>query len=367
MKIICPRKTLLQGVQTAGRAVSSRSSLAILSHILIRAQDNKITLAATDLEIGVECSVAAEVIEKGSLTLPSKVITEVLASLTDEIVTISVDGENKVSITSGSSDYQILGMAPEEFPMLPEVKDEASFSIQKSVLRDAIEKSAFAVSPDESRASLTGILVSLEEGELSLVSTDTHRLCLVNCEVETWEGEISAIIPGRAMSEMHRIIQDEEGVVKITVSQNQALFTVDDVSLVSRLIEGQFPNYQKVIPQEYAKRLIVPTEQLLQSVKRASIVARDNSNRVVLSTEDNVLKVTAESTSVGTAREELDVVLEGEDIEIAFSAKYLMDFLVALGSAESIEMQLTSNVGPSVLRPHNDEDYTYVLMPMQIR
>lgn len=366
MKIVCSRKDLFEGVQTAARAVSSRSSLPILSHLLISAQDGVIKLAATDLEIGVECRISANIEEQGSLTVPARIVSEMLSTLPESDVLISVDESNRVSLKCGTSDYQILGLPAEEFPMLPEVKDDVAFTVEKSALRSAIEKTIFAVSQDESRASLTGVLIMLEEGELRLVATDTHRLCMMECPITEGKGQTAAIVPGRAMGELHRIVQDEDGVVTVNVSQSQVLFSVDGTVLISRLIEGQFPNFQKVIPQEFNKRVIVPTDQFLQSVRRAAIVARENANRIVLRTQDAKLTVTAESSSVGTAYEEVDIAIDGEDIEMAFSAKYLMDFLGVIGT-EAVEMQLTGNLSPALLRPQDDETYGYVLMPMQIR
>jgi len=366
MKVICSRKDLYEGVQTAARAVSARSSLPILSHLLVRTQEDRIRLAGFDLEIGVECSVAANVQDAGSLTVPARILSEVLSTLPDTEIVLSVDEGNKVSLKCGTSDYEILGLPPEEFPMLPEVKDEASFTAEKASLKSAIEKTIFAVSQDESRASLTGILLTLQDSYLRLASTDTHRLCVVDCPLGQSQGEATSIIPGRAMAELQRIVGDGEGNVVASVSQSQVLFNVDDTVLVSRLIEGQFPNYQKVIPQEYTKKLIIPTEQLQQSVRRASIVAREDANRIVLRTSDAKLTVTAESSSVGRAYEEVDVVREGEDVEMAFSAKYLLDFLAVLDT-EAVEMQLTGNLSPALLKPQDNESYTYVLMPMQIR
>lgn len=367
MKVICSRKDLFEGVQTAARAVSSRSSLPILGHLLIRTQDSKIRLAATDLEIGVECSVTANVEEAGSMTVPARVFSEVLSTLPDTDVILSVDEGARVSLKCGTSDYQILGLPAEEFPMLPEVKDEISFKIEKATLRKAIEQTIFAVSQDESRASLTGILLMLQEENLRMVSTDTHRLCVTDSLITEGKGESTAIVPGRAMGELHRIVSDkEEGLVTVNVSQSQILFNVNDSILVSRLIEGQFPNFQKVIPSEFSKKLIIPTEQFMQSVRRAAIVARDNANRIICRTDDAKITITAESSTVGTAYEEVDIVRDGEDMEMAFSAKYMLDFLGVIDT-ESIEMQLTGNLSPALLKPQESEDYSYVLMPMQIR
>jgi DNA polymerase-3 subunit beta len=199
-----------------------------------------------------------------------------------------------------------------------------------------------------------------------MVSTDTHRLSLVDSPITEGKGEATAIVPGRAMGELHRIVSDEEGTVTVNITQSQILFNVDDSILVSRLIEGQFPNFQKVIPQEFSKRLIVPTDQFQQSVRRAAIVARDNANRIILRTADAKLTINAESSTVGTAYEEVDIVRDGDDIEMAFSAKYLLDFL-SIVETEAIEMQLTGNLSPALLKPQESEDYNYVLMPMQIR
>ncbi len=366
MKINCSRKELFEGIQTAGRAVSSRSSLPILGHILIRTQNERITLAATDLEIGVECIVRAKVETPGSLTVPAKVISEVLSTLPDTEIALSVDENNRVTVKWGTSDYQILGLPPEEFPMLPEVKDDVSFKIDKAELKRIIHQTSFAVSQDESRASLTGVLLQVTEDGLKLVSTDTHRLCIVEAPASEIKGETQAIVPGRAMAELQRVVEDEEGTVDVSVSHSQILFKSDDTLLISRLIEGQFPNFQKVVPQDFDKELIIPTDQLQQSARRAAIVARDDANRIVLRTGEQKLTITAESATVGKAYEEVDIAREGEDIEMAFSSKYLLDFLAVI-ETEAIEMQLTGPLSPALLRPQDSDNYTYVLMPMQIK
>jgi len=368
MKAICARKDLFQGVQVAGRAVSARSSLPILSHLLIRSDDEKLRIAATDLEIGMECSVPGTVQEAGSLTVPARIITEVLGGLPDSEVAISVDEANTTTIKCGTSEYTILGLPPEEFPMLPEVKDEASFSANRSVLRDAIRKTRFAVSQDESRARLTGILTVITDSMIRLVSTDTYRLAVYDFAAAEAAGETQVIIPGKSMAELERILGDEEGLVRAAISKTQVLFTVDDTLLVSRLIEGQFPDYDRVLPKEHNRRLTIPTEQLLTGVRRASIVARESANKAILRTGEDKMIITAESGGIGRAYEEVDLVREGEDIEIAFNAKFLMEFLDAVGS-EAVELQLTGQLNGALMKPSGSgeqEQYSYVLMPMQV-
>jgi len=365
VKVICSRKDLHDGVQTAGRAVSGRTSLPILGHLLIKAEENKLRLAATDLEIGMECLVEANVQEQGALTVPARVITEVLAALPDTDVALSVDETNTVNLKCGTSDYSILGLPPEEFPMLPEVREEVKFKIEHDVLREGIAKTSFAISADESRAILTGILLQVNGQSLKLVSTDTHRLCVFECPLVECEGTVNAIVPGRAMLELTRIVPEGEGTVNVAISPSQIMFKTGDTVLISRLIEGQFPNFEKVIPTEHDKRLTIPTEQFLQSVRRVAIVARENSNRTIISTEEGTLVLTAESGNVGRAHEEVEVIKEGDDLKMAFNSKYLLEMLSVV-EAEAVEVELSGEVSPALIRPQGQDNYTYVLMPMQV-
>lgn len=372
MKAICTRKDLFQSVQVAGRAVSARSSLPILSHLLIRTEGDNLRVAATDLEIGMECSAPAQVQEQGSLTVPARMFTELIGALPDHDVAISADEANTTTIKCGTSEFTVLGLPPEEFPMLPEVKEECWFAADKAAMRKAIRNTRFAVSQDESRARLTGILTCLTETSIKLVATDTHRLCLYEFAAAEAAGETQVIIPGRAMIELERILGDSEGQVRTAISKTQTLFTVDDTILVSRLIEGQFPDFERVIPREHNRKLTIPTEQLLTGVKRVSIVARESANKAIMRTESDKLAITAESSGVGRAYEEIDLVREGEDIEIAFNAKYLSEFLeaVADGGGEAVEMLLTGSLNAALMHPsaqgESAESYSYVLMPMQI-
>ena len=365
MKVICARKDLNEGVQTAARAVTARTSLPILGHLLITAEDERLRIAATDLEIGMECVVEANVQEPGSLTVPARYMTEVLNTLPETDVALSVDENFAVGIKCATSDFSILGLPPEEFPMLPEVKEEVSFIIDGDVLREGIRKTSFAVGVDESRAILTGILMQVTESGLKLVATDTHRLCVLDCPLVEVRGEVNAIVPGRAMNELSRIVPEGEGTVSVGISSSQVKFKAGDTVLISRLIEGQFPNFEKVIPTEYTKKLIIPREQFEASLKRVAIVAKENSNRAIIQTDDGKLTLTAESGTVGRAHEEVEVVKKGEDTRMAFSTRYLLDVLGVIDT-EAVEMELTGEVNQALIRPQDSTDYLYVVMPMQI-
>lgn len=373
LKAVCARKDLFEGVQTVGHAVSGRSALPILSHILMQSEDDGLRLSATDLELSISLKIPGHVEEEGGLTAPARLLTELLGSLPDSDVALSVDRSHAVRLHCNRSDYKLLGLPAEEYPKLPEVKDENRFVIAQSVLRDMIKQTVFAVSTDETRAILTGILMVFEGETLRFVATDTHRLAVRTASVKEGHGAQQAIVPARAMNELMRILEDAEGEVSVRLSENQVLFvTPQGISLVSRLIEGQFPNYQRVIPTAFQKRLTLKTSDFQKAVRRASIVARNAANRLILRTQGEMLTITAESSLEGNAYEEIEVAREGDDVEIAFNAKYLLDVLGVL-EEEGLYLELTEPLKPGVVRPvaptdGNGSESTYlcVLMPMQI-
>lgn len=391
LKAIATRKALFSAVQTVAHAVSGRSPLPILSHILLRTEEGGLRCVATDLELGISCRVAATVQEPGALTAPARTLVEVLGNLPDKSdVALSVDRSHTVHLHCGGqgagvarSDYKILGLPAEEYPQLPEVADAVSFSVPQAVLKEMIRKTIFAVSSDEGRAILTGILMVIDENSLHLVSTDTHRLALCSVPLQEVRGTQNAVVPARTMNELLRLLSEEEGNVHVTISSNQVRFNLpgeDEVQIVSRLIEGQFPPYQRVIPSDSLRRLIIPTQPFLQAVKRASIVARDSAsaNRIILHTNEDRLELTAENQIVGSAYEELEVRREGDDVQVAFNARYLMDVLSVI-EEEEVTLELTEPLKPGVIRPvpqppvgEEEKSATYplqylcVLMPMQI-
>ncbi|MHB0912079.1 MAG: DNA polymerase III subunit beta [Armatimonadota bacterium] len=365
MRAVCARKDLYHGVQVVSRAIAGRSAWPILNNVLVRTEDGHLRLTAFDLELGMECTVPATIETEGSLTVPAKVLSEVLATLPESQVQLSVDEQNAVNVRCDKSDYTILGLPPEEFRPLPEIPDERSFQITQAALRDMVKQTIFSVSPDESRAILTGVLLVLSGDDLKLVATDTHRLAVRSTSVANASGEATCIVPRRAFDEVSRLLEDEDTPVTVSLADTQIKFVVNGITIVSRLIEGQFPNYERVIPGEHQRKLTIPADELLAKVRRASIVARENANRIVFRTEGERLVMTAESGDVGKAYEELDIVKEGDDIEIAFNAKYLTEFLNVVGT-EGVFLELTGPLNPGAMKPVGQENYLYVLMPMQI-
>ena len=376
LRATAPRKELFEGIQTVGKAVATRSSLPILTHVRIAAKDGKVSMMATDLEMWMEHTLPGiSITEDGAATAPARNFTELLAAMPDADVSVTVEDEtNTLHLRCLKANYKLLGLSADEFPLLPQVKEDSRFVMDRETLRDAIKQTIFATSTDETRAILTGVLVVFQGDSLKLVATDTHRLAVRDCPVKEGTGSASAIVPSRAMNELLRIIGNEEGEVVVTLSGNQIQFQIDDekgskTTLISRLIDGQFPNYERVIPAQATKTLTVEREPLAAAVKRASIVARDSASRIVLrTTEDgDKLTITAESGSVGNAYEEVEVARTGDDspVEIAFNAKYLADVLNVLDT-EGLHIELTEPLRPGVIRPTDDADYLCVLMPMQV-
>lgn len=375
LKASAARKDLFEGIQIVGKAVATRSSLPILTHVRIAIDGGKISLMATDLEMWMEHTLqTTSIMSTGAATAPARNFTELLAAMPDAEVALDLDEDtNALHLRCAKANYKLLGLPADEFPLLPQVTAESSFVVDRAVLRDAIKQTLFATSSDETRAILTGVLVVFQGDSLRLVATDTHRLAVRDCPVKSGEGAASAIVPSRAMSELQRIIGSEEGAVEVTLSSNQIQFKVNDTrgetTLISRLIDGQFPNYERVIPTAATKTLTLERDPLTSAIRRAAIVARENSNRVVLrSTEDgDRLTLTAESGNVGNAYEEIEVARDGDPgpVEIAFNAKYLADVLGVL-DGPGLKLELTEPLRPGVIKPTESQDYLCVLMPMQV-
>jgi DNA polymerase-3 subunit beta len=370
LKAVVKRRDLTEGVQTVARAVSGRSALPILGHVLVRSRDGQLDLIATDLELAITTSIPAQVQEDGALTAPAKLITELLSSLSEGEIAVSVDRSHAVRVNAGRSDYKLNGLPAEEYPKLTAVQEVFHIRMAQPVLREMIRQVLFAVSRDEARAILTGVLAVLEDTTLRLVATDTHRLAVREHTVEEAGGSGQAIIPSRAMNELLHLLEDE-GEVEIVVGERDARFLLSHgVELTTRLIEGQFPNYSRVIPTGFQTSFTVEAGPFQSALRRAELVARSASHRVILSGSPDTLVITAESSTDGSAREEVELALEGERIEVAFNVRYLLDMLAVVDSP-GIRIELSDPLKPGLIKPSGTnpdavEDYLCVLMPMQM-
>lgn len=368
MKLTVPRKDLYEGLQIVTRAVSAQTTLPVLKNVLIEPGTDAIKLAATDLELGVEVLVPAAIQEGGSLTIPAKTFAEIVAALPEADVSLAGDDRDSLVICCRRSEYRINGLTAEDFPALPEVGGSVAFQLPQSLMKEMIRQTALAASDDDTRPILTGVCIILSEGSLRLAATDTHRLAVRTAKVTESSGDTTVIVPVRAMNELMRVLSDDgEAVLSVRVDQNQILFRTERVTLVSRLIEGQFPRYERVIPSTYTRRLTIKREDLQSALRRARIVARDAAakDRVVFETIGDNLVITAEGEE-GRAHEEFEIIREGDEISIAFNVNYTLEVLGVL-ETEGLFLEMTEPLSPALLRPVDGDDYLMVIMPMQVQ
>jgi DNA polymerase-3 subunit beta len=367
MNLTITKDQIIAGLQAVQNVVSTRTTLPILANVLIRAEGSHVEFTATDLDVTVACKVEAKVVKPGATTLPVKKLFGIVRELQGEIE-IETDDKNLSSIRSGSSFFKIHGLAADEFPPLPKFKDDKKVSQPQENIRAMIRKTSFAVSTDESRYVLNGIFISLKEGKMTFVATDGRRLALVDEEVDISEksaGEF--IVPAKAITELNRLLQDK-GDVELKFGENQASFALKNengfsVLLITKLIEGNYPNYRQVIPGEAKERIPVGREELVQALRRAEIMTSEKANSVKLSFGKNVLTITANSPEVGEARETMAINYKGKELAIAFNPRYLIDPLNAL-TEDEVFIELIDELSPGVIKINGP--FLYVVMPMRL-
>jgi DNA polymerase-3 subunit beta len=367
MNLTITKDQIIAGLQAVQNVVSTRTTLPILSNVLLHADGNHLEITATDLDVTVACKVEAKVTQPGSTTLPVKKLFGIVRELNGDI-DIEVDDKNIASIRSGSSFFKINGLGADEFPPLPKFKDDKKVALSQETIRSMLKKTAFAVSTDESRYVLNGIFISLKEGKMTFVATDGRRLALVDEEVEVSEkssGEF--IVPAKAVNELTRLLQDK-GTVEIKFGENQASFALQNensfsVLLITKLIEGNYPNYRQVIPGEAKERITLMREEFQQALRRAEIMTSEKANSVKLAFGRNNLTITANSPEVGEARETMAINYKGKEFAIAFNPRYMIDPLGAL-TEDEVFLELIDELSPGVLKVNGP--FLYVVMPMRL-
>ena len=366
MKITCERSYLSQALGVSGRAVSSRNTLPILSNVLLETQDDRLKLTATDLDTAIRCVIPANVAENGEVAVPSALLADVVSKLPDAPVTLEAHG-GKVSVRCGKSDYTILSLPAEDFPVVPQVQDGVELTLPQSTLKEMLRMTTFAASKEETRSILMGVLLEARGSNLTMVATDTHRLAWKQAALsEEVSQPVSVIVPAKPLAELERVLKDSvEETVHVRFGSSQVQFETDHVTLVSRVLDGQFPNYEKVIPKNVERTIRLDRSQLLDAVRRVYIVARQNSERGVWTTKGDLLEMTAESQEVGRAYEEVPISMDGGDITIAFNARYLMEVL-GIVDTEQVSLELTGALNPGILRAGDKKDFLYVVMPMNV-
>ena len=368
MNLTIAKDQLIHGLQSVQNIVSTRTTLPILSNVLLRAANNKLEFTATDLDVSISCSVEAKVKKPGATTVPVKRFFGVVRELASPEIELEVDEKHACNIRAGASFYKIHGLSADEFPPIQKLKEDKKIVLPQEKLKGMLRKTSFAISTDESRYVLNGIFISLKEHKMTMVATDGRRLALVDEELdipENSQGEF--IIPTKAVNELNRLLGDK-GDVELKLSDNQVSLTLNDdkgfsILLLSKLVEGNYPNYRQVIPSETKERIALPREELLAAVRRAQIMTSDKANSVKMAVSLNNLAITANSPEVGEARESMAINYKGKEMAIAFNPAYLVDPLAAL-TEDEVFLELIDELSPGVLKINGP--FLYVVMPMRL-
>ncbi len=362
MKFKVQKSILINAIQVVQNVISTKAALPILSNILIETQQSGITLTATDLDIGITCVIPVDIQEQGAITIPAKRFSDIIKEFPLESINITTKKNNLVIIDSEACQFKIMGLGREEFPNLPEFKDKKVIKIEQALLKQMLALTSFAVSFDETRYVLNGTLFKINKGVLTLVSTDGKRLAIAEKKLAAAEDiDLQIIIPIKTIHELSRNLKDD-GELSLVLGSNQALFDLGAIVVISRLIEGEFPDYKQVIPAASENKMNVQRSQFLLAVKRAALLATADYQAVKLEVFKSKLVVSKSTPDVGESREELAVEYQGRELAIGFNPTYLIDILKNL-SEETINLELTDSEKPGVIRISG---YVYIVLPMRL-
>ena len=364
MKLSVTRDSLHTGLGAVSATSPTKTTLPVLSNILLVAGDGKMTISGTDLDISVSVSVEAEVEEAGSVTVPAKKFAEIARELPTAPVHIVADGV-EVRIESGRSRFKLFGLPPEEFPTFPEVDSGDAWTMQAADLHQLISRTAFAVSTEESRPILNGVLWQLRDGKASMVATNGHRLARLTVPLEGVAPEADLIVPPKALQQVERLFP-KEGAIKVSRSQNHLAFRSEERSVYTRLIEGPYPNYQQVIPSDNDKKAVANRDNLAAAIRRMAVVASDQTHRVRMSFTPGSLAFRVQTPDLGEAEEEMSVDYDGEALEIGFNANYLLEVLRYMPE-EDVLMEFKAPERAATFLPASRElDYLCLVMPLRL-
>jgi DNA polymerase-3 subunit beta len=376
MRVTCLQENLGKGLAVVGRAVATRTTLPITQNVLISTDEGRLKLAATNLEIAISMWIGAQVEEDGAITVPARLLTEFVNSLPEDKIEIASSNDPlMLALECARFDAHINGASHDDFPPIPSVESGVAIKVDPKILTDAIEHVAFAAATEDSRPVLTGIKVEIEGDGFTFAAADGFRLAVYNGKLlEKASEDVNFIIPAKALQEVARIAAGQESDVEFTVtpSKSQALFRLEDVEIVSQLLQGTFPNYSQLIPQSFGTRGVVDLREFLRATRAASIFARDGSGiiRVQMNAGENDgpgrLSVSSRADEVGDNQGDVDADVEGDESMIAFNSKYLSEVLDVLRDGK-VALEITSSSSPGVLKPVGTDGYVHVVMPMFVQ
>ena len=366
MKFSIPKAGLQHLLQVVSSAVPTKSTLPILSNVLVEAKDDGITLVSTDLDLSIRTRGDADVGAAGSITVPAKRMAEIVRELPDADVKVAVTG-TKVKLTCGNGSFTILGLDPEDYPQLPQIDAEKMVSLPTDVLKRGVSRTAYAVSTDETRQMLTGVLLQIKSGEMRLVATDGHRLakCAFKGSFKAIDRDL--IVPPKALNQVVRLAEGQD-TVNLTVSKNFAVFEVGTTTVYSRLIDGNFPNYEQVIPKESPRKVKMPREELVGALRRISVLSDNVTRQIKLGLKPERVELSVSTADVGEGKESLGVEYTGDELAVGYNAAYLLEALRTIPT-DSVELRLNTPTSPGIFVPaeqEDGEDQLCLVMPLRL-
>jgi DNA polymerase-3 subunit beta len=363
------QENLARGLSVVSRAVSSRSTLPVLANVLLKTEDAGLKLTATNLEIGITYWVPGKIESDGATTVPAKLLTDLVNSLpAGDKIDLELTAGESLHLRSGRFETHIKGIDADEFPAIQTAGDRPTTRVAQNVLRRALTETAFAAASDEARPILTGVLAKFEGDQLTLAAADNYRIAVKTIPILDAVPDTSVVIPARALNELARVLADVDDPVDIVLAagRNQVLFHLDGVDLVSRLIDGQFPNYQQVVPKDHTTRAVLDREELLRAVRPAALIAHESANIVKLQigAEGEPGITVSANAEVGDHVGQVEAAVEGDGTTIAFNARYLADVLTNV-DADQFALELNGPLSPGVFKPIGDDRYVHVVMPVR--
>ncbi|MES5810712.1 DNA polymerase III subunit beta [Mammaliicoccus sciuri] len=375
MKFTIQRDYFLNQLNDTLKAISPRTTLPILTGIKIDATDKGIILTGSDSEISIEITInqnidgekIVDIEEKGSVVLPGRFFVDIVKKLPGKTVNLSTNDQFKTLITSGHSEFNVSGLYSDQYPLLPQVSEDDAIKLPIKVLKNIIAQTNFAVSTSETRPVLTGVNWLIQNNELICTATDSHRLALRKLKLEDEEiDDKNVIIPGKALSELNKIVSDSEEDINIFFASNQVLFKVGHINFISRLLEGNYPDTTRLFPENYETKIILDNSEFYHAINRASLLAREGGNNVIkLSTDVDKVELSSTSPEIGTVKEDVSTDnVEGESLKISFNSKYMMDALKAIDNDE-VQVEFFGTMRPFILKPKDDETVVQLILPIR--
>lgn len=363
MKFTIQKEELIKGLQLIQSIITSHTTLPILYNVLMTAEKDKLILFATDLSVSMQCSLPATVTKTGASSFNAKMLFSIARELPQDSADFHIEDKNQAIIECGQSSYKLMGISAGDFPVVPPFKTVNSFTLDQSLLKEMLQKTVYAASDDENRLILNGVFMSVKGQKITTVATDGRRLALVEKEAELpADQKTDFVIPAKTINELIKALKDE-GQVKISLTQNMASFEMENCTIMSKLIEGTYPNYQQVIPAQCDERITVERETLLSALRRTTIVADEQNPSVKVNISKNQIQIAASNNDVGEANEQIPVKYSGKSISMTFNPNYLMDPLRYL-SSDDIAIEFTDELSPAVVK--SNIPFIYVLMPLRI-